>query len=99
MCDNEIQKLLDDSKFEETSQTGKELIKTLQELLCARKLTLKNLHTLKIDVEESYDKSRKARIGGTVATVTGSGQLIKIQSNILLVHVYYCLLHLLLLAK
>ena len=76
MSDIEIQRLLDDSDFKETSKTGKELIKAVHELLGARKLTLKHLHTLKIDVEESYDKSRKARIGGTAATVTGSGQLI-----------------------
>ena len=84
MSDSEIQILLDDSDFQETCQMGKELIKAVQGLLGTRKLTLSLLHTLKKDVEESYDRSRNARIGGTAATVTGSGQQLKMHCNILL---------------
>ena len=44
----------------------------IEKLLAVRETTLKNLHSLKEDIEESYDKSRKAKIGGTTGTITGS---------------------------
>ena len=44
----------------------------IERLLGVRDVTLKNLYSLVEEIEISYDKSRKARIGGTVATVSGS---------------------------
>lgn len=56
-----IQDLLKDLK--------KELVRALE---ISQQQTKPELQSLKRDIEESYDKSRKAKIGGTVATVTGS---------------------------
>lgn len=51
----------------------KKLEKELRRALEIRQQqTEPELRSLKRDIEESYDKSRKAKIGGTVATVTGS---------------------------
>ena len=47
----------------------RELQKTLE---IRQQDTEVELQALKKEIEESYDKSRKAKIGGTVATITGS---------------------------
>ena len=49
-----------------------ELEKELREALEIREKTTAELLSLKREIEESYDKSRKAKIGGAVAAVTGS---------------------------
>ena len=53
-------------------QTLEEIRLKIEKLLGVREVTLANLRSLKKDIEESYDKSRKARIAGTTATITGS---------------------------
>ena len=66
-------RLIIDPEFEQA-------VIALQNLLCAisraighREESLTELKQLKKEIEESYDKSRKARIAGAVASVCGSG--------------------------
>ena len=58
--------------FQEACGSTKNLCDALKEGISRRKDTIKLLEGLKKEVEESYDKHKKATIGGTVATVTGS---------------------------
>ena len=64
--------LTEDPEFHEVCKVSEELRSTLDRLSGARDVTLKSLRAMKHEVEISYDKSRKARIGGTSATVVGS---------------------------
>ena len=64
--------LLDSTEIDEGIKVMEEMRLKIEKLLGVREVTLRNLHTLKKDIEESYDKSRKARIVGTIATVAGS---------------------------
>ena len=64
--------LLEDAEIDDAIKAGTDLKQSLREALSSRKTTLANLRKMKQEVEESYDKSRKARIGGTTATITGS---------------------------
>ena len=66
-------RLIIDPEFEQA-------VIALQNLLCAisraighREESLTELKQLKEEIEESYDKSRKARIAGSVTSVCGSG--------------------------
>ena len=68
----EADALLQDPQLQEAVQIGKELKSSIESCLAVRDITLENLRKLKHNTEESYDKSRKARIGGTVATITGA---------------------------
>lgn len=61
-----------DAEFTEGVRMFRETQLKTERLLGVREVTLKNLRSFKEDIEMSYDKSRKARIGGTVATVSGS---------------------------
>ena len=72
MSQDQYQRLIEDPEFKQAGETLNKLDSTVTNLLASRETTLINLRKLKRDVEESYDKSRKARIGGTTATVTGS---------------------------
>ena len=66
-------KLLSDDELEQASKVGYELYETIDEFLeNVRPETIEKLNELIEAVEESYDKSRKARIAGTSATITGS---------------------------
>ena len=66
-------KLLSDDELEQASKVGHELYETIDEFLeNVRPETIEKLNELIEAVEESYDKSRKARIAGTSATITGS---------------------------
>ena len=65
-------KITDDSEFFEAVQSTKDLRDALKEGISQRKDTIEKLRQLRTEVEESYDKHKKAIIGGTVATVTGS---------------------------
>lgn len=64
--------LSEDKEFYEASLTNDDMRQALNDAIVRRKQTIRTLEKLKKEVEESYDKSRKAQIGGTVATVTGS---------------------------
>ena len=64
---------LNDYEVKELIVTNKEIYDTLVRLLGVRDTTLKLLQQLKKDIEESYNKSRWAKIGGTVGTITGAG--------------------------
>ena len=68
----EADALLQDPQLQEAIQIGKEFKSSIESCLAVRDITLENLRKLKHNTEESYDKSRKARIGGTVATITGA---------------------------
>uniref|UniRef100_A0A1X7U9N5 Uncharacterized protein n=1 Tax=Amphimedon queenslandica TaxID=400682 RepID=A0A1X7U9N5_AMPQE len=65
-------KITDDNEFYEAVQSTKDLRDALKEGISQRKDTIKKLRDLRTEVKESYDKHKKAIIGGTVATVTGS---------------------------
>ncbi len=65
--------LQDDPDFIELKQVGKELMREIYKVLGSRETTIKLLQQLKKEVEESYDKSRKALIGGTVPSIVGAG--------------------------
>jgi hypothetical protein len=64
--------LTTDPNFVEGGCTLREIEELLVKLLGVREVTLRNLRDLKFDIEDSYDKSRKAKIGGTVGSITGS---------------------------
>ena len=64
--------LVEDPEFDDAIAVVTDLKQSLRNSLSSRKTTLANLRTMKQEVEESYDKSRKARIGSTVATTTRS---------------------------
>ena len=68
----EADALLQDPQLQEAIQIGKDFKSSIESCLAVRETTLENLRKLKRETEESYDKSRKARIGGTVATITGA---------------------------
>ena len=61
-----------DSDMDEGVQTLEDIRLKIEKLLEMREVTLANLRSLREDIEKSYDKSRKARIAGTTATITGS---------------------------
>ena len=65
-------KLQQDPEFFELQQTGIEVVEQIHQVLGSREVTIKLLEELKKEVEESYNKSRKARIAGTAASVVGS---------------------------
>lgn len=64
--------IAEEDDFQEACGSTKNLCDALKEGISRRKFTIKLLKELKEKVEESYDKHKKATIGGTVATVTGS---------------------------
>lgn len=64
--------ITEEDDFQEACGSTKNLCDALKEGISRRKDTIKLLKGLKKEVEESYDKHKKATIGGTVATVTGS---------------------------
>lgn len=64
--------ITEEDDFQEACGSTKNLCDALKEGISCRKFTIKLLKELKGKVEESYDKHKKATIGGTVATVTGS---------------------------
>lgn len=68
----EADALLQDPQLQEAVQIGNELKSSIEACLAIRDITLENLRKLKHNTEESYDKSRKARIAGTVGTITGA---------------------------
>ena len=68
----EADALLQDPQLQEAAEIGEEFKSSIERCLTVRETTLKSLRKLKHETEESYDKSRKARIGGTVATITGA---------------------------
>lgn len=70
--EEDYQKLINDPKLEQATATFSNLNEAITTLLASRETTIRILKRLKRDVEESYDKSRKARIGGTCGTVVGS---------------------------
>ena len=72
----ELKRLLDDDEWKEASEIGyslKELIdKYLEKSVGPHAQAVAELTALKEAIEKSYNDSRKARIAGTTATVTGS---------------------------
>lgn len=52
--------------------TFEEIQSTTGKLLKVRELTLLNLNTLKEDIEKRYDETRKAKVAGSIFSVTGS---------------------------
>ena len=69
----EYKKFIEDGEFQEALDTLTDFKTAIRLLLTSRESSIRFLKKLKKEVEESYDKSRKARIGGTVGTVVGSG--------------------------
>ena len=67
-----IEDLINDPELNAVIQAGEDFKQSLRIFLSTRDSTLYHLRRMKREVEESYDKSRKARIAGTVATTTGS---------------------------
>lgn len=61
-----------DRDFENSMKSLMQVQAELRMVLTIRRQTLKQLEQLKQDIEISYDRSRKSRIGGTVGTVVGS---------------------------
>lgn len=70
--EEDYQKLINDSELEQATATFSNLNEAIATLLGSRETTIRSLKRLKHEVEESYDKSRKARIAGTTGTVAGS---------------------------
>lgn len=70
-CDP-LKDLINDPELNVAVQAGEDFKKSLRGFLSTRDSTLDHLRRMKREVEESYDKSRKARIAGTAATTTGS---------------------------
>ena len=70
------EELINDPQFQEAVSTMTDLKTAIRLLLTSRESSIKILQKLKAEVEDSYDKSRKARIGGTVGTVVGSAMAI-----------------------
>ena len=68
----QYQHLNEDEGFHKALVVCGNFEETLREAIYCRKVIIKHLQDLKKEVEESYDKHKKATIGGTVATVTGS---------------------------
>ena len=69
--EEDCQNLIDDPQFEQAMTTLSNLTGAIATVLSTRETTLRNLKKLKREVEESYDKSRKVLIGGTMGTVVG----------------------------
>ena len=70
---DELRRLLDDDEFNEASEVGHSLKEMINDYLQnAKPQAVAELTDLKEAIEKSYDDSRKARIAGTTATVTGS---------------------------
>ena len=63
--EEDYKKLMDDSEFKKGERVCKRLEQAGNNVLSARKMTLKTLRSLKKEVETSYDMSRKSIIGGT----------------------------------
>ena len=63
--------LVEDPEFDDAIKVANDLKQSLRDSLSCRRTTLANLRLMKQEVEESYDISRKARIGGAVAITTG----------------------------
>ncbi len=61
-----------DPDFIEAVKTIEKIQSTIEELLATREVTLKSLGTLKDSIEKSYDKSRRAKIGGSATAIGGS---------------------------
>ena len=70
--EEDYQKLIDDPELEQATATLSNLNEAIVNLLGSRETTIRSLKWLKHEVEESYDKSRKARIAGTTGTIVGS---------------------------
>ena len=69
----ELQRLLDDSNWKEASEIGYSLKELIDKYLNdVGPQAVAELTELKRAIEKSYNDSRKARIAGTTATVTGS---------------------------
>lgn len=70
---DELRGLLDDDEWNEASEVGHSLKEMIDDYLQnAKPQAVAELTDLKEAIEKSYDDSRKARIAGTTATVTGS---------------------------
>ena len=67
-----MRRLLDDEDFQKASELGHSLTGKINECIKCVNRAVKQLTELKEAVEKSYNDSRKARIAGTTATVTGS---------------------------
>ena len=65
-------KLVKDPEFNDAIKEVTDLIKSLENLLSKREITLTNVRKMKQDVEDSYNETRKTRIPSTLATATGS---------------------------
>ena len=69
----ELKGLLDDDKWQEASEVGHSLKELIDDYLQnVKPKAVAELTDLKEAIEKSYNDSRKARIAGTTATVTGS---------------------------
>lgn len=64
--------LTSDDDFHLASHVKSKLEQSLRIGISHRKDTITYLYQVKAEIEESYDKHKKATIGGTVGTVTGS---------------------------
>ncbi len=64
--------MADDTTEEELQIIGDKIREIVLEILSNRDLTITTLKELKREVEESYDKSRKAKIAGSATAITGS---------------------------
>lgn len=74
--DDDAKLLLDHPELQQAVNLTKDIKHAIETFLPVRKDTIAKLQSLKIDVEESYDKSRKSKIAGTVATVVGSSMAV-----------------------
>lgn len=69
----ELKRLLDDNEWHKASEIGRSLKELIDDYLQnVRPQAVGELTELKKIIERSYNDSRKARIAGTTATVTGS---------------------------
>ncbi len=64
--------MAEDTTEEELQIIGDKIREIVLEILSNRDLTIITLKELKREVEESYDKSRKAKIAGSATAITGS---------------------------
>ncbi len=68
---DDAQALADDPELKDATDAVKKLSDTTKSMLVLREATLSGIWKLKHDVEESYDKSRKARVAGSTTSVVG----------------------------
>ena len=59
--------------FEALVKTHKEKILIIERLLQSREVLIKILTKIQEDIEQSYDKSRKAKVAGSVVSIAGAG--------------------------